>query len=231
MAWERGFVVCKNDVADAIESELAMQGNSAQLASKRGETAFAFAGRTIPIFNSDSNSYFVCSVDDRNSGYSHSNLKAYRPCHLVPKLGLTFGISLGRRFADLRSELPDLGGPWHALGPESDCGISENLTTFRWDLDDCEFDDPQVRSRSESLKAIHRWLAERSIPHRIVVFDNGWPEVLGELSEAGDVFTGPATCLSLRWQSRSNEYNSVTANDAEFIADGDDVPDSPLWAL
>ena len=144
---------------------------------------------------------------------------------------MTFGITLSRRFADQHSKTPAIATPWLALGPESERGISEGLATFRWDLDDCEFDDPQVRSHTESLKAIHRWLAERSISHRIVVFDNGWPEVLGELSEAGDVFTGPATYLKLRWQSPEGGASSVTANDGEFMADGDDIPDSPLWAL
>jgi hypothetical protein len=138
---------------------------------------------------------------------------------------------LGKNVAARRRKSPDLFVPWIALGPESEFGTIANLAIFRWDLDECEIDDPQLRSHTESLRAIHRSLEERSIPHRIVPFDDGWPDVLGELAEAGDVFTGPSTCLTLGWQSQEGDSNTVTANDAEFMADGDEIPDSQLWAL
>lgn len=229
MTWERGFVICQDDVADAIGSQLQTQTVSIRLVSRLGETAFAFAGRAIPTF--DLKSHLVCSVDGRNSGYSHSSLKTFRPTHLVPKLGLTFGITLGKTVASRRHESPDLVVPWSALGPESEVGVADDLAAFRWDLDHCEVGDPQLRSHTESLRAIHRSLEERRIPHRIVLFDDGWPDILGELAEAGDVFTGPSTCLTLDWQSQDGDSNTVTANDAEFIADGDEIPDSQRWAL
>lgn len=229
MTWERGFVVCHDKVADAIGSQLEAQSVSIRLISRDGETAFAFAGRAIPSF--DTGSYFVCSVDGRNSGYSHSRLNAYRPSQLVPKLGLTFGIALGRNFLDLHRELPDLAGPWRALGPESQREAADGVVTFRWDLDGCEIDAPQIRTHTESLKAIHQLLEERSIPYRVVVFDDGWPEVLGDLPEGGEVFAGPATFLALRWESKEGDPSSVVANDAEFMVDGDDIPESELWAL
>ena len=229
MAWERGFVVCDSKVSDRIGSQLEAQSVHVKLVSRGGETAFVFAGRVTPVFDTDS--CFVCSVDGQNSGYSHSKMIAYRPYHLVPKLGLTFGITLERSFADQHGGATDLAALWLTLGPESECEIAEGLTTFRWDLDDCELEDPQVQSRTESLKAISRWLEDRRIPHRIVLFDKGWPEVLGDLPEVDDVFAGPATCLTLQWQSQEGDTSSVVANDAEFMADGDDIPNSPLWAL
>ena len=229
MTWERGFVICQDDVADAIEGQLQTQTVSVRLASRLGETAFAFASRAIPTL--DSESYFLCSVDGQNSGYSVRNLKAYRPSHLVPKLRLTFGITLEKSVAARRRDSPDLLVPWIALGPESEFGTIDDLAIFRWDLDDCEIDDPQIRSHAGSLRAIHRSLEERSTPHRIVLFDDGWPDVLGELDEAGDVFTGPATFLTLGWQSQDGDSSTLTANDAEFMADGDEIPDSQLWAL
>lgn len=229
MTWERGFVICRDDVADAIEGQLQTQTISVRLASRLGETAFAFSSRAIPTL--DSESYFLCSVDGSNSGYSVRNLKAYRPSHLVPKLGLTFGITLGKSVAARRLKSPDLFVPWNSLGPETEFEAADDLAIFRWDLEECEIDDPQLRSRAESLRAIHRSLEERNAPHRIVLFDDGWPDVLGELAEAGDVFTGPSTCLTLGWQSQDGDSNTVTANDAEFIADGDEIPDSQLWVL
>jgi len=228
MTWERGFVVCHERVAGAIGRQLEAQSVSIRLISRDGETAFAFAGRTLPSFDTDS--YFVCAVDGRNSGYSHSSLNAYRPSQLVPKLGLTFGIALAGNFRKLHRKLPDLAGPWRALGPESEREVADGVVTFRWDLDDCEIDDPQLRTHTESLKAIHQLLEERSIPYRVVFFDDGWPVVLGDLPEAGEVFAGPATYLTLRWESKGDPY-SVVANDAEFMVDGDDIPDSELWAL
>jgi len=150
---------------------------------------------------------------------------------LVPKLGLTFGISFVGRFADLLSESPDLNVLWQTLGPESEIGTCGKSTSFRWDLDDWEIDDPRIRSHSESLRAIHQWLKVQRISHRVILFDDGWPDVLGDLPEVGEVFTGPATCLTLRWQSSEGDPSSVVANDAEFMTDGDDIPDSELWAM
>lgn len=229
MSWERGFVVCKDEYAEVVENSLAEQSVCLRLTSLEGETAFAFAGRAIPSI--DSNMYFACAVDGRNSSYSHSSLSAFRPLSLIPQLGLTCGITLGKDYARLRDELPNFAAYWDALGPPSDVGRVGDVTGFRWDLDEYDIDDPQVASVTQSLKSLQRLLGEHKIRHRIVLFDNGFPEVFGDLPETSDVFTGPATCLSLRWQSSSDKYNSVTANDAEFMLDGDDVPDSQLWAL
>ena len=229
LSWERGFVVCESDVADKVESALAEQSVSLRLVSLCGETAFAFAGRCLPSF--DSALCFVCAVDGRNSGYSFRSPQTYRPSTLIPKLGLTFGITLGGDHARLLAESPKLATHWDALGPTSEIGSEGEFTAFRWDLDGCKIDHIRASSATHSLKSIQRWLSAHNIPHRVVLFDNGWPEVFGDLPETSDVFTGPATCLSLQWQSSSDEFCCVTANDAEFMVDGDDISDSQLWAL
>jgi hypothetical protein len=183
----------------------------------------------LPEFDRDG--HFVCAVDGRNSGYLHSSIKPYQPSRLVPKLGLTFGITLRNSDASQRDSSPEWAALWHALGPESESGNADGLTAFRWDLDDCGVDDPRICAQTMTLRAIKRWLEDRKIPYRAVLFDIGSPEVSGELPAIDDVFTGPANCLTLSWQARTGEPNSVTANDAEFMVDGDDVPDSELWAL
>jgi len=229
VAWNRGFVVCKNEIADAIEIALAAQCVVARLTTLGGETAFAFAGRSVPTFDADG--CFLCAVDGRNSGYSHSRTTPFHPSRLIPKLGLTFGITLRTRDADLRCSSPELAALWRALDPESESSSADGLTAFRWDLDGCRLDDPRIAAHTLTLRAIQRWLDDQKIPNRTAFFDEGWPEVSGELPAMDDVFTGPATCLTLEWISRAGDLESVTANDAEFVVDGDGLPDSELWAL
>lgn len=229
MGWNRGFVVCKDDIVQAIEIALVSQCVGARLISLEGESAFAFASRAFPEF--DGEGYFVCAVDGRNSGYLHSSLKPYQPSSLVPKLGLTFGITLRTADTPQCVSTPELAALWRALGPESESSSADGLTAFRWDLDGCRLDDPRISVHTLTLRAIQRWLEDRKIPYRSVLFDKGSPEVAGELPAIEDVFIGPATCLRLSWESRTGEPNSLTANDAEFMVDGDEVPDSELWAL
>jgi len=229
MGWIRGFVVCKDEVAEAVESALAAQSVSNRLVSRGGESAFAFAGRVFPEF--DLGGVLVCTVDGRSSGYSHSRLTSYRPSRLIPKLGLTFGITLRASDADQSVHSSGLTAIWRRLGPESESGSADGLTAFRWDLDDCEIDDPQIPAQAQGLKAIQCWLEERNIPYRVVLFDQGYPGDFGDLPQIDDIFIGPATCLTLSWKTATGEPNSVTANDAEFMIDGDGVPDSELWTL
>lgn len=231
MSWNRGFVICKDEIAEAIESELASQNVIARLTSLGGETAFAFAGGALPEF--DGEGYFACAVDGRNSDYLHSSLKPYRSSRLVPKLGLTFGITLRNADASQRDSSPEWAALWRALGSESESGSADGLTAFRWDLDDCGIDDPRICAQTMVFRTIQRQLEDRKIPYRMILFDEGTVEVAGDLplADVDDVFTGPATCLTLAWHSRTGEPNSVTANDTEFMADGDDAPDSELWAL
>lgn len=227
MGWQRGLVVCNDDAADAVETALVERSLACRIVQKSGETAFVFAGRSVPDI--EFRNVQLAGVDEASISMAISGDPAYQPKALIILAAFTVGLSLAAKaLAELKRASPfrDL---YRSLGKPSDHSIDDGIATLRWDIDEAPLRSATIDSVSHTLSGIAELLQAREIEHRVTFFHAGTGEIRGQLEEVGDVFIGPDVYVTIRWLSPDGTPNHVTANTSEFTSDGDELPESEIW--
>ena len=223
MTWHRGFAVCPDSELTAVRALLETQANVSPLTTHKGETALAFTSRGIPDLGQ--HRVFVIGVGHEEAIYGHVSFGGFSPKHLVPRLGLTFGLVVARDCSTMRSKV--LRRHIKQLGETSDEGEEDGVLGLRWDLE-CGVDDPKIQLFANSLAEIESALAQAGEPYRIATFNGQVGTVRGELEEAAGVFGDPLAIVVIEWPGQDGGINQVAANDSEIVVNGDDIPDLDL---
>ena len=230
MAWHRGFVVCSDQVAQAVESAMADYFRY-RLVSQSGETAFAFAGRWPPDLGDEiRNQTGIAAIVDGSSDFFWQPPEVSQSKLLVPTLELTVGLTMQAPDTEILETSALLKSLLTAMGEPSERGGDDQLVGYRWDVSR-PIGDSDLAIVSKRLKAIEKQLDKLEISYRIAVYDGLTGDVHGELDQSDVTYCGPDASITLKWSGASGA-NSVLVNNEGFDIHGEDIRDrdAELWS-
>ena len=223
MTWHRGFILCAESDSVAVGALLGDVATSVLLDSCNGETAFAFSSRIVPDLGSIPG--YVVGVDDGVANYFHEIHGDFSPAQIDVRLGLTFSLVVGADSAVMKSK--NVRKDFARLGRACDFAKEEGRRGYRWDFDG-KPGDPGIGSFSDSLASIEAALIQADESYRVATFDDRFGAVRGELDEIEEIWAEPIAIVTVTWTGKSGDLQSATANDSEFSAEADDLPDLPM---
>jgi hypothetical protein len=227
VSWERGFVICDDQVSKQVEAAVA-QYNGYRLTSQDGETAFTFSGRGYPDLGDEcTGKAAVAGIDCRNPAFFWDpGGLAYLPKVLTPSIEVTVGFVLRAADAETLEKAPFTRALVAAVGERSDTYGGDNFVGYRYDLE-CPVGHSNIRAKidavSKKIRAIQKQLDKSGFKYRLAVFEDGVGIAEGELEDDDDMpYFGPQAIVRLRWQV-ANGIRDVWANESEWLADGGDI--------
>lgn len=223
--WHRGFIVCPEGEGASLRESLS-DGFYCELGSYQGETAFAFSRRDIPDLGE--RDAYVVAINDGD--YTIVQGRFFFLTSIKPVLEITAGMVLRLEDKDRIDASPLLRALIAALGAPAETGGTEEFVCYRWDVASPIDQTKVVEVFCKKLGAVRKQLDQQGIPYRITTFNGGSASAEGELEEVddADVYGGPSVSAWLKWEGPSG-VNRVTANEGDWICDGDDIPDSDVW--
>lgn len=234
MTHHRGFVVCRDDVLPQMRESLGRSTVFCEIIRRGGETAFAFAGRSIPDPRPED--AVVVGVDGSSGRQFFVSDYAFRPEILVPRIGLTVGIALKSADADRDQWNAFQRSLWEKLGLPGEDADNGEFAGFRWDIE-YPFYERGDNVLLRKLQAIEKNLVKTGTAYLMMRFEYGWGSSSGDLGigEDGEVdgtYLGPSAYVNLAWTDADGTENFVAANEASFeMETSTELPDSEVWSL